>query len=679
MAFSLVYAIVRYHVFKGVEWIHLPLYVANKAISLSSVILISASYLVGRRLRRIEADRERQMLLVKLLGLSGFSLAAIHSLLSLALLSPHYYEKFFGDGKMNLVGELSMLFGAFSLFLFTVVACCSLPNVRESMGENRWRRLQRMGYVGLLLVSGHLLAMGLSGWLTPREWPGWLPPVSMVAFVAALAALLARVLPLATRGWNNFCLLIAAGLLLSACGFQRDTSVAPLNDTDAQRIQPWSQDSRYWQYKGEPVVPLGGTKDDNLFQLPDLEEHLDLLASLGGNYIRNTMSDRNDNGYEVHAFKRLPDGAYDLDQWNEQYWRRFESMLELTAERDIIVQIEVWDRFDHARENWLTDPFRPANNINYTAEETGLDNEYPDHPSRDKQPFFHTIAGMALYEARYDKLRHYQEAFVGKMLSYSLDHGNVLYCMDNETSTDPAWGLHWMKFITAKAAERGVSAYVTDMFDDGWKPRASEKLRQAFDQPELYVFIDISQINSRNFGEQHWRELRWVLEEVSAHPRPVNHVKIYGSGNTTWGSGSPEDGVERFWRDLIAGSATARFHRDGAGNGLKPIAQASLRAARKVESLVKFWDVEPRLDLLGEREENEAYLAAHPGEGYILYFTNGGSVSLDLTGHEGEFTLRWVDITSGEWAGEVTLSGGRQAEVAAPSESPWAAAIVPRS
>ena len=58
-----------------------------------------------------------------------------------------------------------------------------------------------------------------------------------------------------------------------------------------RRIQPYAANPRYWQYKGKPVPLLGGSKDDNLFQIPDLEEHLDELRSVGGNCIRNTMSD----------------------------------------------------------------------------------------------------------------------------------------------------------------------------------------------------------------------------------------------------------------------------------------------------------------------------------------------------------------------------------------------------
>ena len=66
------------------------------------------------------------------------------------------------------------------------------------------------------------------------------------------------------------------------------------------RIMPFEKNPSYWQYEGRPVLLVGGTDDDNLFQLPHLEEHLDLLASVGGNYIRNTMSSRVDKGWDVY-------------------------------------------------------------------------------------------------------------------------------------------------------------------------------------------------------------------------------------------------------------------------------------------------------------------------------------------------------------------------------------------
>jgi len=88
-------------------------------------------------------------------------------------------------------------------------------------------------------------------------------------------------------------------------------------DPNPDRIRPYEQNPRYWQYKGQPVLLLGGSEDDNLFQIPDLRAHLDAIQAAGGNYIRNTMSDRNDRGFEVYPYKQLPNGKYDRNQWND--------------------------------------------------------------------------------------------------------------------------------------------------------------------------------------------------------------------------------------------------------------------------------------------------------------------------------------------------------------------------
>jgi hypothetical protein len=141
-------------------------------------------------------------------------------------------------------------------------------------------------------------------------------------------------------------------LLLSAF------TIADTSDKNKKKIiDIYPENPAYWMYGGKPVLLMGGSDDDNLFQHPRLKQQLELLKSVGGNYIRNTMSGRNDMGWEVHAFHKLPNGKYDLNQWNPDYWSRFENMLKWTSERDIIVQIEVWATFDYYREHWAAHPF----------------------------------------------------------------------------------------------------------------------------------------------------------------------------------------------------------------------------------------------------------------------------------------------------------------------------------
>jgi hypothetical protein len=217
----------------------------------------------------------------------------------------------------------------------------------------------------------------------------------------------------------------------------------PAADTDAGRIRPYDENPTYWQYHGRPVMLLGGSRDDSLFQIPDLEQHLDAIRAAGGNYIRNTMSDRPDHDFEVYAFARLPDGNYDLNQWNEEYWQRFANLLAWTHQREIIVQIEVWDRFDYSdadgADRWQKHPYNPGNNVNYTYEESGFARRYPNHPGANDHPFFFTTPAQQNNRV---VLRH-QQRFVDKLLTHALPYDHVLYCMDNETSGDEAWGAYW--------------------------------------------------------------------------------------------------------------------------------------------------------------------------------------------------------------------------------------------
>jgi hypothetical protein len=436
----------------------------------------------------------------------------------------------------------------------------------------------------------------------------------------------------------------------------------------ADRIRPSAEHPWYWQYKGKPVLLLGGSQDDSLFQIPNLKEHLDKMADAGANYIRNTMSDRPDHDFEVYPFRRLPDGKYDLGQWNQEYWQRFANLLEWTHERDIIVQIEVWDRFDHSRENWKPHPFNPANNINYTFQESGFAAEYPDHPGQNKQPFFFTTPK----QRNNTVVLKYQRKFVEEMLRHSLPYPNVLYCMDNETKADEAWAVYWAEFIQDRAKTAGAEVFVTEMWDD-WNLKG-EQHRRTFDHPGRYAFVDVSQ-NNHQKGQTHWDNFQWAREYLSKRPRPINTVKTYGADTGRYGT--DRDGVERWWRHLIGGAAAVRFHRPDSGLGFSSPAEASIRAARKLESLVKLWDVSPANHLLRAREPNEAYLAANPGLAYALYFPDGGAVELDLRNQSAKFDLRWINVATGEWGPSGTLTAGGWTRVETPAAGHWAAAVIP--
>lgn len=190
---SVLYAIVRYHLAGDVEWRHFPVFILNKATSLAAVIFVAASYLVGKTIRWHDHDKRLRLVVIKFCGLMGFSLAGIHAVLALSIWTPAYFAKYFdAAGRLNLQGELGMAAGVAALFFLSSPAITTLPMMPKALGGKRWKRAQRMGYVSLILVAVHLVALGLKGWLEPQAWPAALPSISLLAFIAALIPLIVR-------------------------------------------------------------------------------------------------------------------------------------------------------------------------------------------------------------------------------------------------------------------------------------------------------------------------------------------------------------------------------------------------------------------------------------------------------------------------------------------------------
>ena len=197
----LAYAIVRYNVFKGVAWTHLPLYIVNKSAALAGVILIALAYLVGKLFggpNGTEPVRSK----AKFLGLAGFAMITMHVLMSTVLLSPANYEKFYeASGKLNLTGEFTFLFGVLAYGCLLFPAITTLPHMYDALGMGRWLQAQHMGYAALALAGGHTFAMGAKGWIDLASWPGSMPPITLLGFLAALLALVVKLL-FVSRRWG---------------------------------------------------------------------------------------------------------------------------------------------------------------------------------------------------------------------------------------------------------------------------------------------------------------------------------------------------------------------------------------------------------------------------------------------------------------------------------------------
>lgn len=514
--------------------------------------------------------------------------------------------------------------------------------------------------------------------------------------------------------------IIVLMLCMISCNL-KSTDEFPIVRESNESIKPYVENPRYWEYKEEPILLLGGSFEDNMFQFPNLyydtdkydyptgmttwtlEEHLDVLIDCGGNYLRNTMSSRNPGNR--FAFKKIsgtpgdnkPTDTYDLDQWDDEYWNRFETFLQECFNRDIIVQIEIWDRFDFflsdsetggtaqyiGKDNtgWESNPYNPLRNVNYTAAESGLPEDVDYRPTEhgpSPHPFFHSVPELSEHENACEPIvLYYQEKFVEKMLSISLKYPNILYCINNETPEYLEWGAYWIKFIRDKAAEASKTVYCSDMRRSS---NFAEKGHPEIMEDEFYDFFEASQSTAKD-GDDHYDALIYARNRIKEHGgkiKPINNVKIYG-GTIGWSGGGAE-GIRRMWRMIFAGGASSRFHRPVytqyySGIGLNDDAQRCIESLRMFTDAMNVFRCEPRNDLLINRADNEAYCLAEEGRQYSVFFNNGGSVDLDLSESSGELEIKWLDIEKSEWGYTATITGGGTHTLSSPSSGQWAVLI----
>ena len=194
-SFFFVYAFIRYNVIRDVPFEHIPLFITNKVLAISGTILIGLSFLLGPFTRFWPQTFERTLYLRKPLGVFGFGIAALHSVISLALLSPAYYPKFFLEsGKLNLTGEASLLFGILALFIFSVVALTSIPAIASQMKPEQWKSIQRLGYLAYIFVLLHVVVMGFQGWLSSNSYLYGFISISLISALFIITVLLFRLI-----------------------------------------------------------------------------------------------------------------------------------------------------------------------------------------------------------------------------------------------------------------------------------------------------------------------------------------------------------------------------------------------------------------------------------------------------------------------------------------------------
>gem|GEM_PF-3926943 len=177
-----IYALLRYALLPALptpiaNW---SAFITNKALAASAVCAL----VLGAFSFASDTTSAR-----RLLGLSlTFGLA--HGLASLALLSPGYFPFLYPDEeelfnafgvqirefRLNGFGECTVIFGALALALMVRKA---IRIDQTSMHRGLW--------LTWLILSGHIIAVGVLKWMDPTRWPYGFLPISLVSYLVLSA------------------------------------------------------------------------------------------------------------------------------------------------------------------------------------------------------------------------------------------------------------------------------------------------------------------------------------------------------------------------------------------------------------------------------------------------------------------------------------------------------------
>ena len=139
------------------------------------------------------------------------------------------------------------------------------------------------------------------------------------------------------------------------------------------------------------------------------------------------------------------------------------------------------------------------------------------------------------------------------------------------------------------------------------------------------------------------------------------------------------------WGTLMAGGEGVEYyfgyklpHNDLNAEDFRSraAAWADARRARRFfeDNAIPFWAMDNVDELVGNPErKNTVYCLAQPGQVYVVYLPNGGTVELDLSAVQGRFEVRWFDPrTDGPIAGipAGSVQGGAKVKLGPPPATP---------
>ena len=439
------------------------------------------------------------------------------------------------------------------------------------------------------------------------------------------------------------------------------------NGQETDRIRPWPGNPHYLAWGNTPVFLIGPTGYHGWTPISrpgEMDFHkqlhrLDKVIRDAGSmhvcgFVRcipyDPMNHMHDGEVSevLQPWKRLDDGRYDLERFEEAWGKRLKVFLDLAHDLRIVVSIEVWDDWSVTRGvggAWNAHPFNPRNIVNFDSTVLSATT------SECNAPFYSTIPARK----NIPEVLELQKRYVDHLISIISEYPNVLINISNESRADLDWSRFWAGYIRKAVNGKIMIGEMpsTNRVDGGGECEYDFNPLTLSTDPS-YDYVDIAQgVSGHEFGGDPFRQAiegsRRILGyrmamDKSGTSRPFIVSKDYTRG--------PDGGTIVLWSRFAGGTASARFHRPAGDHDPSVIDfqhETALRLARFVAG-VPFWQMYPLHDAVESLPEGAgANVLAEADSHYVVQLIGGAEGKhLGLSLPNGTWSVTWSDPSTGE-------------------------------
>jgi hypothetical protein len=311
---------------------------------------------------------------------------------------------------------------------------------------------------------------------------------------------------------------------------------------------------------------------------------------------------------------------FDLERFDESYFQRMRTRVEQAAAQGMYVSVMLFDGWEiQFSDAWLNHPFHKANNINGVeaddnGDEKGLEfNTLSDGP-----------AGRKVLEL--------QQAYVRKVIDTVNDLDNVLYEISNEAHTgSTAWQYHLIRFIKEYEAKKPKQHPVGMTFQ--YKGGTNATLNES---PADWI--------SPNPGapRENYRDEPCADCSPKVVVNDTDHLWGHTGGDNIW-----------VWRSFTRGLNVLFMEEMLPSPTWQDSARLAMGQARRYADRMNLAAMTPQGKLSGT-----GYALADRGREYLIFQSNKGEFTLDLTGAKGTFAGEWLDVNGDRTLPAKSVEGG---------------------